>query len=123
MILMKTDASIASALQGHLDPRLIDLIRRRRAVLGDEQPFAEMAEFVVVEPGDTIDQIETAINWPIRPDPDCGLAQWEWVLVHEDFVFETVIVTDDAGYAIVLFVQTAGAMDQELMGLLRAFCT
>lgn len=123
MISMTDDASIASALQLHLDPRLSDLIRRRRAILGDNLPFNEMAQFVVVQPGDTIDAIESAIDWPLRPDLACGVPQWEWVLVHDDFALETVIVTDDAGYAIVLFVQIAEGMDPELMGMLRAFCT
>lgn len=123
MLSMKSDASIVSVLQRKLDPRLSDLIRRRRDILGNEQSFSEMAQFVVVEPGDTIDEIERAIDWPIRPDPDCGIPQWEWILVHEDFALETVIVTDDAGYAIVLFVQIAEGMDPELMGMLWAFCS
>lgn len=123
MISMTDDASIASALQQPLHPELIDLIRRRRAVLGNEMPFADMAHFVVVEPGDTIDAIETTIGWPIRPDPDCGLPQWEWVLVHEGVCWETVFVLSDDGHAIVLFVLMAEGLDQELTGLLRAFCT
>lgn len=123
MISMTDDASIASALQQPLHPELIDLIRRRRAILGDEMPFSEMAHFVVVEPGDTIDAIETIIRWPIRPDPDCGLPHWEWVLVHEDVCYETVFVLNDDGYAVVLFVQAVDGMDPELIGMLRAFCT
>lgn len=123
MISMADDASIASALQQPLHPELIDLIRRRRAILGDDIPFAEMAHFVVVEPGDTIDAIETIIRWPIRPDPDCGLPQWEWVLVHDELCWETVFVLSDDGYAVVLFVQAVDGMDPELIGMLRAFCT
>ena len=122
MISMTDDASIASALQQPLHPEMIDLIRRRRAILGDELPFEEMAHFVIVEPGDTIDDIEVAIRWPIRPDPDFGLPQWEWVLVHEDVAWETVFVLSDDGYAVVLFVQIADGVDSELTGLLRAFC-
>ncbi|KTE39796.1 hypothetical protein ATE62_08690 [Sphingopyxis sp. HIX] len=123
MISMTDDAAIASALQKPLHPELLDLIRRRRAILGDDMPFAEMAHFVVVEPGDTIDATEAVIRWPIRPNPDCGLPQWEWVLVHEGVCYETVFVLSDDGYAVVLFVQIADGMDPELMGMLRAFCT
>jgi hypothetical protein len=123
MISMTDDASIASALQLPLHPELIDLIRRRRAILGDDLPFADMAHFVVAEPGDMIDAIETIIRWPIRPDPDCGLPQWEWVLVHEGVCWETVFVLSDDGYAVVLFVQAVDGMDPELIGMLRAFCT
>ncbi len=123
MISMTDDASIASTLRQPLHPELIDLIRRRRAILGDDQPFAEMAHFVIVEPGDTIDAIETTIRWPIRPDPDCGLPSWEWVLVHDDICYETVFVLSDDGYAVVLFVQMVEGMDPELIGMLRAFCT
>lgn len=123
MISMTDDASIASALQQPLHPELIDLIRRRRAILGYDLAFADMAHFVVAEPGDTIDAIETIIHWPIRPAPDCGLPQWEWVLVHEDVCWEAVFVLSDDGYAVVLFVQALDGMDPELVGMLRAFCT
>ena len=123
MISMTDDASIASALQQPLHPELTDLIRRRRAILGDDLPFADMAHFVIVEAGDTIDDIEAAVRWPVRPDIDTGIPSWEWVLVHESICYETVFVLSDDGYAVVLFVQIAENMDPELIGLLRAFCT
>lgn len=121
MISMTDDASIASALKRPLCRKLIDLIRRRRAILGDNLPFADMAHFVIVEPGDTIDAVETAIRWPVRPDIDTGTPSWEWVMDH-GFCYETVFVLSDDGYAVVLFVQIAESMDLELMGMLRAFC-
>lgn len=123
MISMTDDASIASALKRPLCRKLIDLIRRRRAILGDDLPFADMAHFVLVEPGDTIEDIEVAIRWPVRPDIDTGVPSWEWVLVHEGVCYETVFVLSDDGYAVVLFVQDAEGMDPELMGMLSAFCT
>lgn len=122
MISMTDDASIASALQRPLHPALLDLIRRRRAILGDELPFADMAHFVIVEAGDTVDDIETVIRWPVRPDIDTGIPAWEWVMDH-GFCYETVFVLSDDGYAVVLFVQVTKGMDAELMGMLRAFCT
>ena len=122
MISMTSDASIALALQRPLCPKLLDLIRRRRAILGDDMPFADMAHFVIVEPGDTIDAIEATIRLPIRPDADAGIPAWEWVMDH-GFCFETVFVLSDDGYAVVLFVQVMKGMDPELMGMLRAFCT
>lgn len=121
MISMTDDASIASALQRPLCPKLLDLVRRRRAILGDELPFADMAHFVIVEAADTIDDIEAVIRWPVRPDIDTGIPAWEWVLDH-GFCYETVFVLSDDGYAVVLFVQVAKGMDAELMGMLRAFC-
>lgn len=123
MISMTDDASIASALKQPLHLELVDLVRRRRAILGYDLPFTDMAHFVIIEPGDTIDDIEAAISWPVRPDLDTGVPAWEWVLVHEDVCYETVFVLSDDGYAVVLFVQVAEGMDPELMGLLRAFCT
>lgn len=123
MISMTDDASIASALQQNHHPDLLDLIRRRRAILGEDLPFSEMAHFVIVEPGDTIDAIEAVIRWPIRPDRDCGIPQWEWVLVHEGVCWETVFVLSDDGYAVVLFVQATDGMDPEFIGMLKAFCT
>lgn len=123
MISMTSDISVQAALTRPLDPQLIDLVRRRRAILGDELPFEDMAHFVIVEPGDTIDAIEAVIRWPVRPDIDTGTPSWEWVLVHEGVCYETVFVLSDDGYAVVLFVRIAEGMDPELMGMLRAFCT
>ncbi len=122
MISMTNDASIASALQRSLCPKLRDLVRRRRAILGDELPFEDMAHFVIVEPNDSIDDIETLIRWPVRPDIDTGIPSWEWVMDH-GFTYETVFVLSDDGYAVVLLVQVMKGMDPELMGMLRAFCT
>lgn len=122
MISMTNDASIASALARPSCPRLTDLVRHRRAILGDELPFEDMAHFVVVEPGDTIDAIEAVTSWPLRPDIDTGIPQWEWVMDH-GFCYETVFVLSDDGYAVVLFVQVMKGIDPELMGMLRAFCT
>lgn len=122
MISMRCDASIASTLQRPLCPKLLDLVRRRRAILGDDLQFADMAHFVIVEPGDTIEDIEAAICWPVRPDLGTGTPSWEWVMDH-GFCYETVFVLSDDGYAVVLFVQVTKGMDAELMGMLRAFCT
>lgn len=122
MISMTEDTCFAPALAQIHCPRLAALVRRRRSILGDEQPFADMAHFVVVEPGDTIDDIEAEIRWPVRPDIDTGIPAWEWVMDH-GFCYETVFVLSDDGYAVVLFVQVMKGMDPELMGMLRAFCT
>lgn len=122
MISMQNDASIVSALQQPLHPELIDLVRRRRAILGNELPFADMAHFMIVEPGDTIDEIEAAIRWPVRPDLDTSTPSWEWVMDH-GFCYETVFVLSDDGYAVVLLVPVVKGIDPELMGMLRAFCT
>lgn len=122
MISLTDDASIASALQKLSCPKLIDLVRRRRAILGDDLPFADMAHFVIVERGTTIGDIEAAIRWPVRPDLNTGIPTWEWVMDH-GFAFEAVFVLGDDGYAVVLFVPVVKGIDPELMGMLRAFCT
>lgn len=122
MISMTDDTCFAPALAQIQCLRLVALVRRRRSILGDELPFADMAHFVVIEPGDTINDIETAIRWPVRPDIDTGTPTWEWVMDH-GFCYETVFVLSDDGYAVVLFVQVVKGMDPELMGMLRAFCT
>lgn len=122
MISMTDDTCFAPALSQIQCPRLAALVRRRRSILGDELPFADMAHFVIVEPGDTIDDIESAIRWPVRPDIETGIPAWEWVLDH-GFCFETVFVLSDDGFAVVLFVQPMKGIDRELMGMLRAFCT
>ena len=104
-------------LAGLDDPALDDVIRQRFAELAtyDDFTFDELAEFWLVEPGDTVETLEAAAQVPIAhgwfsdtryPAPDFAPA-WE-VLEAHDSGYEMVFVTNDAGYGTVLWIPKVG---------------
>ena len=104
-------------LAGLDDPALDDVIRQRFAELAtyDDFTFDELAEFWLVEQGDTVEALQAAAQVPIAhgwfsdpryPDPDFAPA-WE-VLEAHDSAYEMVFVTSDSGYGTVLWIPKVG---------------
>lgn len=129
MIVIDNDAALGRALQMPIDPRLKDLLQRRRGILDEfELPFEEMGKFIVVQPVDRLDDIETALGFSIRHgrfaccsiEGASFIPAWEWVLVHHH-CYEVAFVLSDAGFCIVMFVQNLPGVDADLMAMLTAF--
>lgn len=129
MIIINTDAALASALELPIDSRLKELLQRRRAVLDEfDLPLEAMAKFLVVEPNDGLDRIETELGFSITYDRvSCSsfgspgfTPSWEWVLEH-DHCYEIVFVLSDDGYSVVLFAQKLPGIDADLLTLLTAY--
>lgn len=119
MLSIRDDASLQRALQLPLPEPLRVLLQDRRAMLGYDLPFREMAQFVVVQEGDTLADVERETGLHIQlgmDDPDYTPA-WEWVIDHGLF-YETVFILSDDGYGIVLFVLKTG-IDPFLQRLLE----
>lgn len=90
----------------------------------EDFPFEELAEFWLVEAGDTVEALEAAIEVPIShgwfsdalyPDPDFAPA-WEVLEAHST-CYEMVFVTSDSGYGAVLWIAKEGTDP-----LLQAMC-
>jgi len=102
---------IADVADARLGPRLKALLEKRRdELLSDGVEFGDIAHWLVIEPGDTIPEIETATGFPI--------GAWEWVHDHGR-VFEAPIILSDDGFGIVLIVPDIEGVDPELLNLLR----
>lgn len=104
-------------LAGLDDPALTHVIHQRFAQLStyDDFSFDELAEFWLVESGDTVETLEEATRLPIAhgwssdaryPDPDFAPA-WEVLEAHPSG-FEMVFVTSDSGYGTVLWIPQQG---------------
>ncbi len=117
MLKLVDDAAIAAAIASGLDPDLHLTIATRRAQLlqdtGGDYDVSDLANWIVVAPGDGLPAIETELGLSLYPDPP-----WEWVLHHGSH-FEAAIVTDDSGFGIVLLVPDAQGVDGDLLELLR----
>ena len=107
-------------LEGIADEALRRVIRQRFTELAayDDYTFDELAEFWLVEPGNTVEALEAATQMPIAhgwcsdaryPDPDFA-PSWE-VLEARASAYEMVFVTSDSGYGVVLWIPATGSDD------------
>ena len=118
-------------LAGLDDPALAHVMRQRFAELStyDDFSFDELAEFWLVESGDTVETLEEATRLPIAhgwssdalyPDPDFAPA-WEVLEAHPSG-YEMVFVTSDSGYGTVLWIPQQGT-DTTLLDLCQHYAT
>jgi hypothetical protein len=106
---------------------LLILIEERMACMAPDEPFDPDLHglIVVVQSGDTAEQLAEAISFDILSNPwseaRFGEANFEplfEVLEEHDCCFELVIVPSDGDYGIVIFVQKEFGVDP----LLLSFC-
>lgn len=95
----------------------------------DDYTFDELAEFWLVEPGDTVESLEASTKAPIAqgwvsdaryPAPDFSPA-WEVLEAHPT-CYEMVFITNDAGYGIVLWIPQYGT-DATLLAMCQHYAT
>lgn len=118
-------------LAGIADAVLCQIIRQRFTELAayDDFSFDELAEFWLVEPGDSVEGLEAATQVPIAhgwcsdaryPEPDFTPA-WEVLEAHATG-YERVFVTSDSGYGTVLWIPQYGT-DQTLLAMCQHYAT
>ena len=118
-------------LAGVTDAALARVIRQRFVELAayDDFTFDELAEFWLVESGDTVQTLEEVTRLPIAhgwfsdaryPDPDFAPA-WEVLAAHPSG-YEMVFVTSDSGYGTVLWIPQQGT-DTALLDLCQHYAT
>ena len=102
---------ITDVADARLGPRMKALLEKcQDELLSDGVEFEDIANWLVIEPRDTIPEIETATGFPI--------GAWEWVHDHGG-VFEAPIILSDDGFGIVLIVPDNEGVAPELRDLLR----
>lgn len=113
------------------DPAMRRVIGQRFSQLAEYEDFTfdELAQFWLVEPGDTIEQLEAATGLPIAhdwcsnvryPDPDFAPA-WDVLEAHAT-CFEMVFVTSDSGYGVVLWIP-ASCADPVLLAMCAQYAS
>ena len=126
-----------SAVDLIADPDLRALVALRfRQLNSPDDPDAPDAtgHFIVVEPGDTVEQLEQSVGLPILH----GLFD-DLPFGHPDFfpcseileehrnestcIYEMVFISDDDGAATAIFVADTEGIDADLLALCRSFAT
>ena len=113
------------------DPAIRRLVEQRIDDLGQE-PFDLSATgyFVIVEPGDTLDTIDTQLGFSTLTNRWTGIRfgqpgfdpSFEFV---EEFsgCFDMVFIIDDSGYGIEVFIPKTAGVDSDLLMLCQQYAT
>lgn len=117
MLIIRTAAGLARALDSPINPKLKQLLAVRRDQLftdtGCDYELAELVQFVVAEPNDTIAGVETATGFPLFTEP-----AFEWVQDHGGW-FEGIVILSDDGFGIALFVPDHDEIDPGMLSVMR----
>lgn len=130
MLSIRSTAAMTRALDLPLDITLRALLLRRMSQLTgyDSHDLGDLANFLVVQEGDTATQAEAEVGFPILTnfvdgqrfgDPEFT-PSWEWIEDHGGW-FELVYVLTDDGFGWVLFVEDRAGVDPELLALCHAY--
>jgi len=107
----------AAAIKAIADDSIKHLLASRcQQLLEDtdhEYELEELARFVIVQPFDTVDQIEAAAGYPVVTSP-----AFEWVIDHGGWYEATAILSDD-GFGVVLFAPEEAGVEPHLLQHLR----
>lgn len=107
MLIIDDLPTLEGTIASNIDRRIAGILLLRRELI-------DLATFVVVQCGDALPAVVTAIGYAI----ESAFQPWEWVLDH-DGVFEAPVITSDDGSGVVLIVPDIESIDTTLRDLLR----
>jgi len=110
MLTITDGGSLTRALKLPIDLHLKRLLIERRDQLGGD--IKGLARFLIAEPLDGIDELETALGFPVRVDLE-GSFGCEWIADHGTSYEAVWILTDD-GFAHVALI-TKHSADPDLL--------
>ena len=124
MLILRDTNSIA----GLTDPVLRQLIKRRIQEVSECCPWDadELGPMIVVEPGDTADDLQAIMNFSILEgifddsrfgDEDFS-PSFEFAEVHGDHLYELIYIVSDGGYGFDIFIVNRPGIDPTIL----AFC-
>lgn len=113
------------AVSGISDSSIRQLIQRRIAEITQGEAYDPdiYGEFVLVEAGDCIADIEAIIGFPLVPAGDADFSpSFEW-LVEWPICYEAVFIFSDDGYGIDLLIPKLPGIDADLLAMCRKYAT
>lgn len=123
MISIRNSADLTAAMEGPLDPVIRALLAERRDQLleGTDVDLGELVHIIVAQRGDALAILEAAAGFPLITSldgfpfghPDY-VPHFEWVEKHERWI-EAVIVLNDDGFSLALFVPDCVCTDPALL--------
>ena len=130
MITIYDSADMAQILSGPIDPDLKAILLERLELLADfsEWDLADLAHFIIVEPGDCIDAIEmelgispfvNLVDGARYPDPRFE-PNWETCLYRHSH-YSLTFALSDSGLGLCLLVPDRKDIEPQLLELCRVF--
>lgn len=126
MLRITTSVAMQQAINAATDDALRFLLTSRMERFGsiDGYDLGEVAHFVVMGPGDSMSDVDTALGFSVLlnlvdqvPYGDPGFEpSWEWVSDHGDW-YEIAFVLSDDGFGWIIFVPKAEGIDSRLLNL------
>lgn len=115
MIVIRTAEALARALDSPIDVIAKDCLRchGERLAEYDDYTLDELALFAIVEPGNTLADIESTLGMRLVAEGDFALTP-ELIEQHADWIEATFILSDD-GYGLILLVEDSPATDPTLL--------
>ena len=97
---------------------------------GDKFDAAVLGYFLVIEPGDSLNTINTQIGFNILANRFTGI-RWDQPGYTPSFEFieefpscyELVIILDDSGYGIYIFISKGSGVDPDLLAMCQRYAT
>lgn len=128
MLTITDGGSLARALSLPLDARLKRLLIERRNQLAEFEDLSEIARFIIVQPGDSLDTLEKELGFSVFRNPVDGrlfgdsefTPGWEWIADHGS-VWEICFIYDDSGFGHVVIISSEQGIDPALLRLCRAY--
>ena len=112
MLILRTTAAMHAAAQTYPDPALRTLLAKRIEQLTGDHELDDVVNFLVIEPGDLLADIDTALGFPILQslvdgtvfgDPDFT-PSFEWMQCHCGW-FEIIYLLTDDGFGTIVLVE------------------
>ena len=115
MLSITDGEALKRALDSPINNRLKKLLALRRHQLGGD--IADQAHFAIVQPGDTLADLERTAGFPAFSD---AYFSPEWVQDH-GFAYECVHVLTDDGFAHVAIIPRQSDIDSELLQFCQTY--
>jgi hypothetical protein len=121
MLSIRDGEELARALASPIKPEIKDLLRTRWNQVAEDlsdEDIADLVQFVIVEPGDTVADLERAIGFRVcASEGELGFSP-EWAEYHEGFAHEFCWVFSDDGAGAIAIIPCQDEIDADL----RDFC-
>jgi hypothetical protein len=108
MHILRHPDEVLAFVQNYSDPHVIDLIQLRMTeLIDDDTNMEELVVFVILEPGDGIEQLQSQMDLQVMTD--LGVPLWEVIEEHAT-CYELVFVLSSSGYGALVFAPMKGCV-------------